>query len=70
MMYYVRDGIRNNYQHRKNPYHGRRCKRLDGKSVGIRRSALLKGTYVELGLDKRYLAHGDVRRRIRSRVSI
>ena len=69
MMYYVRDDIRSDYQHRINPYHRRRCKRLDGKNVGIRGSTLLKGTYVEAGLDKRYLAHGNVRRRIRSRVS-
>ena len=70
MMYYVRDRIENNYQHRINPYHRRRCKRLDGKTVGIRRSALLKDTYVEVGLDKRYPAHGNVNRRIRRWVSI
>jgi len=29
-----------------------------------------KDTYVEVGLDKRYLAHGNVRRRIRRRGSI
>ena len=67
-MYSVRDRI--NYRHRINPYHRRRRERLDGKNVGIRRPAFLKDTYVEIGLDKRYLAHGNVHCRIRRRVSI
>jgi len=42
-MYYVRDRIHNNYRHRIDPYHRRRCERLDGENVGIHRPALLKG---------------------------
>ena len=69
-MYSVRDRIHNNHRHRINPYHRRRCERLDEKNVGIRRPACLKGTYVEVGLYKGHLAHGNVHRRIRRRVSI
>ena len=66
-MYYV---IHDNYQHRVNPYRRRRCERLDGngKNVGIRRYAWLENTYVDVGLDKRYLAHRNVLRWVHRRI--
>ena len=64
-MYHV---IHNDYRHRINPYHRRRCERLDGKNVGIRRYAWVENTYVDVGLDKRYLAHRNVLRWVHRRI--
>ena len=51
-----------------NAYNRRRCERLDGKNVSIRRHAWPKDTYVEVGLDERYLAHRNVLRWIHCRI--